>query len=201
MPSSADIIRHDSSPPPPGQTPWVGPQAAPTVIKVVEADPGWPELYADVAGRILGALGPAVVALDHVGSTSVPGLPAKPIIDVDLTVADPADEPAWLPALTDAGFRLVIREPWWHEHRCLVLDCPRSNVHVFGPDSPELVRHRIFRDWLRQHPEDAALYANAKHDAAAESTAVGEGMMAYNRRKESVIHDIYNRAFLAAGLL
>jgi GrpB-like predicted nucleotidyltransferase (UPF0157 family) len=89
-----------------------------------------------------------VLVVEHVGSTAVVGLPAKPVIDIDLTVADSVDEAAYVPALEGVGFRLVIREPWWHEHRCLVHDDPRCNLHVFSPGAPEPVRHRIFRDWL-----------------------------------------------------
>ena len=142
-----------------------------------------------------------MLALEHVGSTSVPGLAAKPVIDVDLTVADPADEPAWLPALEAAGFTLVVREPWWHEHRALTGEDPRCNVHVFGPDSPETIRHRLFRNWLIEHPEDLRLYRDAKLSAASAANAAGEHVMDYNARKEPVIRAIYDRAFRAAGLL
>jgi hypothetical protein len=76
------------------------------------------------------------------GSTSVPGLAAKPIIDIDLTVADPAREQDYVPALEAIGFRLVIREPWWYGHRTLAADEPRCNLHVFGFDSPEPIKHR-----------------------------------------------------------
>ena len=178
----------------PGRAPRTG-------IEVVDPDPSWPADFERVAERIRKALGDAVLALDHVGSTSVPGLSAKPIIDVDLTVADSADEAAWLPALERAGFDLTVREPWWHEHRCLVGEEPRCNVHVFSPDCPEVIRHRMFRDWLREHPEDVALYRAAKLGAAAESNAAGEHVMDYNARKEPVIRAIYDRAFRAAGLL
>lgn len=172
-----------------------------TGIQVVAADPSWPDAYARLAVRIREALGEGVLGLSHVGSTSVPGLAAKPVIDVDLTVADSADEDAWLPALEDAGFVLVVREPWWHEHRALVHDDPRCNVHVFSPDATEPVRHLLFRDWLREHPEDVELYAAAKADAAEETNAAGEHVMDYNARKEPVVHAIYDRAFRAAGLL
>jgi GrpB-like predicted nucleotidyltransferase (UPF0157 family) len=131
----------------------------------------------------------------------VAGLPAKPIIDIDLTVADSADEAAYVPALENAGFRLVVREPWWQEHRCFVHDEPRCNLHVFPPDAAEPVRHRIFRDWLRTHPDDLALYRDSKLAAAAAANAAGEHVMEYNARKESVIREIYDRAFRAAGLL
>jgi GrpB-like predicted nucleotidyltransferase (UPF0157 family) len=137
-----------------------------------------------------------------VGSTSVPGLPAKPIIDIDLLVADPGREQDYVPALEAAGFTLVIREPWWYGHRALRADePPRSNLHVFGFDSPEPVRHRIFRDWLRGNPDDRDRYAGIKRQAASEANARGEHVMEYNARKEQVIREIYQRAFAAAGLL
>ena len=78
---------------------------------------------------------------------------------------------------------------------------PRASLHVFSPGAPEPVRHRIFRDWLREHPEDLALYRDVKLAAAAEANAAGEHVMEYNARKEPVIRAIYDRAFRAAGLL
>ena len=87
---------------------------------------------------LYGALGPAVVQLEHVGSTSVPGLVAKPIIDILLVVRDSADEPSYVPALTGVGYRLVIREPDWLEHRLLKGPDTDINLHVFtaGADVP-----------------------------------------------------------------
>ena len=142
-----------------------------------------------------------MLQLEHVGSTSVPGLAAKPVIDIDLTVADPDREPDYVPALETIGFRLMIREPWWHGHRMLRAEEPPCNLHVFGFDSPELIRHRIFRDWLRGNPGDRDRYAVAKRQAAAEANAAGEHVVQYNARKQQVIREIYRRAFAAAGLL
>jgi GrpB-like predicted nucleotidyltransferase (UPF0157 family) len=136
-----------------------------------------------------------------VGSTSVPGLAAKPVIDIDLTVADPDREQDYVPALEANGFRLVIREPWWYGHRLLRTNEPACNLHVFGPDSPEPVRHRIFRDWLRGNPAERDRYAAVKQQAASAANARGEHVMQYNARKEQVIREIYHRAFVAAGLL
>jgi GrpB-like predicted nucleotidyltransferase (UPF0157 family) len=131
----------------------------------------------------------------------VPGLAAKPIIDIDLTVADPEHEQNYVPALEAVGFRLVIRQPWWYAHRALIADEPKCNLHVFGPDSPELVRHRIFCDWLRANPDDRDRYAAVKLQAAAEANAAGEHVMQYNARKQQVVREIYHRAFVAAGLI
>jgi GrpB-like predicted nucleotidyltransferase (UPF0157 family) len=176
--------------------------AAPaTGIEVTDPDPAWRRQYDSLAGRIREALGWRVLQLDHVGSTSVPGLAAKPVIDIDLTVADPRREQDYVPALETIGFRLVVREPWWYGHRALRADEPRCNLHVFGFDSPEPVRLRIFRDWLRGNPGDRDRYAAAKRQAASEANAGGEHVMQYNARKEQVIREIYHRAFVAAGLL
>src|SRR5271156_1969668 len=201
MPSRAEIVSFDDSPPPPGADPWV-PGAAPAVgIEVADPDPAWPRQYDDLAGRIREALGWRVLQLEHVGSTSVPGLAAKPVIDIDLTGADPGREQDYVPALGGPGFRLVIRERGWYGHRVLVADEPRCNLHVFGFDSPELVRHRIFRDWLRGNPAERDRYAAVKREAAAAANAAGEHVMQYNARKQQVIREIYRRAFAAAGLL
>ena len=144
MPSRAEIVSFDDSPPPPGADPWVVAGAGPgTGIEMTDPDPAWPQLYDVLAGRIRKALGWRVLQLEHVGSTAVPGLPAKPIIDVDLTVADPGREEDYVPALEAIGFLLTVREPWWHGHRLLRADGPPCNLHVFGFDSPELVKHRI----------------------------------------------------------
>ena len=191
----------DDSPPPPGADPWVPGTVPATGIEIADPGPAWPAQYDDLARRIRQALGWRVLQLEHVGSTAVPGLAAKPIIDIDLTVADPGREPDYVPALEIIGFRLVIREPWWYGHRVLQADEPRCNLHVFGFDSPELVRHRIFRDWLRGNPEERDRYAAGKRQAASEANVGGEHVMRYNARKQQVIREIYHRAFVAAGLL
>jgi GrpB-like predicted nucleotidyltransferase (UPF0157 family) len=201
MPSRAEIVSFDDPPPPPGADPWV-PGAVPAAgIEVTGPDPAWPGQYEELARRIRKALGWRVLQLDHVGSTSVPGLAAKPIIDIDLTVADPDREQDYVPALEAIGFGLAVREPWWYGHRVLRADQPRCNLHVFGFDSPEPVKHRIFRDWLLGNPEERDRYAAAKHQAASDANAGGEHVMQYNARKQQVIREIYRRAFLATGLL
>ncbi|OIH95015.1 MULTISPECIES: GrpB family protein [unclassified Curtobacterium] len=208
MPSRDEILRFDEPPVPPGASPWVV-EPTPTAIEVVEYDASWPDLAERIADRIRAALGTRAVRIEHVGSTAVPGLPAKPVIDLDLTVADPAAEDGWLPRLQDAGFVLTVREPWWHEHRLVRGVHPvggdasagrgvATNVHVFGPDSPELVKHVVFRDWLRTDAADRERYAAAKR-AAAHGTA--QRVTDYNARKEAVVLDVYDRAFRAAGFL
>lgn len=189
------------TPAPPGQSPFL-PGVVPDVdIRIVEPDPAWPSWYDELAGRVRGALGDRVLELDHVGSTSVPGLPAKPVIDLSLTVADPDDEDSYVPPLEAAGFRLRVREPWWYRHRMLRGEDPRANLHVWGPDCPEVIRQRLFRDHLIRHEADRDLYARAKREAAEASTALGEQVQEYNARKQAVVREIYRRAFLDAGLL
>jgi len=204
MLTNEEITRHHDDEPPPGANPWVeGTPAAPYEIHVVEYDERWPADFERVAARVRGALGDRALELYHVGSTSVPGLPAKPVIDVDLVVADPADEAAYIPDLVTAGFVHTIREPWWHEHRLVKHADPVAYVHIFGPDCPEVVRHRMFHDWLVDHEGDRRRYADAKRAAAAEMNerpGLGTGMD-YNRHKEPVVRDIYDRMFRAHGLL
>ena len=201
MPSRAEIVSFDDFPPPPGANVWVAGAGPEIGIEVIDPDPDWPRQYDGLASRIREALGWRVLQLDHVGSTAVPGLPAKPMIDIDLTVADPGREQDYVPALEAAGFRLRVREPWWHGHRVLRADEPPCNLHVFGFDSPELIKHRIFRDWLRGNPGDRDRYAAIKRQAAADANAAAEHVMQYNARKQQVIREIYYRAFTAAGLL
>jgi GrpB-like predicted nucleotidyltransferase (UPF0157 family) len=201
MPSRAEIVSFTDSAPPAGSQIWAPGAAPATGIEVTDPDPAWPRRYDELAGRIRRALGWRALQLEHVGSTAVPGLAAKPVIDIDLTVADPDREPDYVPALEALGFLLVIREPWRHGHRALRADEPRCNVHVYGFDSPEPVRHRIFRDWLRGNPAERDRYAAAKRQAASAANAAGEHVMQYNARKQQVVREIYHRAFLATGLL
>ena len=201
MPSRAEIVLSDDFPPPSGADARVSGAAPAIGIEVTDPDPTWPRQYDDLADRIRDAMGWRVLQLEHVGSTSVQGLAVKPIIDIDLTVADPDREQDYIPALEAIGFRLAIREPWWYGHRVLRAAEPHCNLHVFGFDSPELVKHRIFRDWLQGSPDERDRYAAAKREAASEASVRGEHVMQYNARKQQVIREIYHRAFVAAGLL
>ena len=195
MPTPEEITRHREVDP--DEDPWVLGPPAPETVELVDYDPAWPARYGRLAAALHAALGAAARATVHVGSTSVPGLAAKDVIDIDLTVADPADEHAYVPALERLGYVLTIREPSWHEHRCLRLGAPRVNLHVFGPDCPETIRHRMFRDWLREHGDDRVRYELAKRAAIPGGGHVTD----YNARKQEVIREIYDRLFRAAGLL
>jgi GrpB-like predicted nucleotidyltransferase (UPF0157 family) len=181
----------------PDENPWVNGPPPPETVRIVPYDPGWPDRYRALAADVRDALGDLAIDIDHVGSTAVPGLAAKDVIDIHLTVADPGDENSYLPALERLGYVLTVRERSWHEHRCLRLAEPRVNLHVFGPDCPETTRVRMFRDWLRAHPEDRERYERAKRAAIPG----GGHVMDYNARKEPVIREIYDRLFRANGLL
>jgi GrpB-like predicted nucleotidyltransferase (UPF0157 family) len=196
--SPDEITRHHDTPT--DDSIWVHGRPEPAPIRVVEYDAAWPASFERVAAMVRAALGERALAVEHVGSTAVPGLAAKPVIDVDLTVADPAAEAAYVPDLEAAGFELVIREPAWHEHRALKHHDPDTNLHVFGPDCPETIRHRMFRDWLREHLDDLARYHAAKLAAAADTTEASGIVTDYNRHKEPVIRDIYDRMFHHHGL-
>lgn len=136
-------------------------------VVVVDYDPAWPALFAREAARITAALGPRVLLLEHAGSTSVPGLAAKPIIDMVLAVPDSADEAAYVPALEAVGYVLRIREPDWFEHRLFKGPDTAVNLHVFAHGCAEIARTLAFRDWLRANPADRDLYAATKRELAA----------------------------------
>ena len=193
------ITRHDDADP--DDDVWVGAPPPVSPIEIVDADPSWPAEYDQLANRIRDALGDRVLALEHIGSTSVPGLAAKPTIDIDLTVTDSGDESAYVPPLEATGFVLAIREPRWHQHRLMVATSPRANLHVWSPDSPEAIRHVMFRDWLRDHPDDCRRYADAKRAAAAATNDDGATVMEYNLRKQPVVRDILDHIFRAHGML
>lgn len=135
-------------------------------VILVEYDPEWPRLYAREEARIRGALGEAVLQVEHAGSTSIPGLAAKPIVDIVLVVPDSAAEPAYVPGLEAAGYVLRVREPNWFEHRVLKGSDPQVNLHVFSPGCPEVERMLRFRDHLRRHPRDRDLYERTKRELA-----------------------------------
>ncbi len=183
-------------PVPEGESPYVAGAEPGRDVRIVDPDPEWPRQAEAVIERIRAALGPVVVGLEHVGSTSVPGLPAKPILDLDLRVLDPDDEGDYVPALEAIGFLLVVREPWWYRHQMLRGASPAVNLHVYGPESAESARQRLFRDWLREHPDDRDRYAAAKRQASAASAAEGEHVQQYNARKQAALREIYARLFV-----
>ena len=162
-------------------------------IPFVEYDPGWPGLFEREEARIRSILGDRVVRLEHTGSTSVPGLAAKPTIDITMTVADVVDEPAYAPDLEAAGYRLVIREhePAWYDHRVFKGPDTNVNLHVFSAGCRELDRMVGFRDWLRTHDDDRALYESTKRDLLKREWTFGQN---YADAKGEVVEAIAARA-------
>ena len=163
-------------------------------VELADYDARWPELFAREAARIRDALGDRVLRLEHTGSTSVPGLAAKPRIDIVMEVADSADETAYLPALEAAGYRLHIREPHWHEHRVVKGPDTDVNLHVFSRGSTETTRMIAFRDWLRGHPEDRERYERVKRELAARTWRHTQH---YADAKTDVVEEIMARALAA----
>jgi GrpB-like predicted nucleotidyltransferase (UPF0157 family) len=165
-------------------------------VTLAEYDPAWPAQFEREEQRIRAALGDAVIDLEHTGSTSVPGLAAKPIIDITLIVADSGNEAAYVSQLESAGYKLRIREPDWHEHRVLKGSDTDVNLHVFSRGSVEFDRMVGFRDWLRSHPEDRELYLRTKRELAARTW---RHIQHYADAKTAVVEEIIARAGLPPG--
>ena len=160
-------------------------------VLVVEYDPNWPQQFALEASKIRAALGEGALLLEHVGSTSVPGLAAKPILDILLVVADSAEETSYVPALEHAGYMLRIREPEWFEHRVLKGADPAVNMHVFSPGCAETERMLLMRNWLRAHDDDRELYARTKRELAQRDWQYTQN---YADAKTEVVESILARA-------
>jgi GrpB-like predicted nucleotidyltransferase (UPF0157 family) len=160
-------------------------------IKLAEYDPSWVEQFAREEIRIRTALGSRAVGVHHVGSTSVPGLAAKPVVDIVLLVGDSADESAYVPQLEAAGYVLHLREPDWWEHRLLKDHNPDVQIHVFTVGSSEVERMLLFRDRLRSHIEERDLYERTKRELAARQWVYTQD---YADAKSSVVEGVIARA-------
>ena len=160
-------------------------------IRLANPDPEWPAQYAHQKERIEAALGPRAMQIEHVGSTSVPGLAAKPAIDIVLVVTDSAEEAAYLPDLEAAGYKLQFREPDWYQHRFLHDHDPDVQIHVFSVGSPEVERMLLFRDRLRSRSDERELYQDTKRALAARRW---DYIQDYADAKSSVVEEIISRA-------
>jgi GrpB-like predicted nucleotidyltransferase (UPF0157 family) len=160
-------------------------------IVFAEYDPEWPSWFEQAAAQIRAALGDAALEIHHVGSTSVPGLMAKPFIDINLVVADTTDEDVYVPKLEAAGYVLRVREPDWFEHRMLRGYDPPVNLHVFPPECSEVERMLVFRDWLRANDADRELYARTKRELGAQEWKYVQN---YADAKTAVVEQILKRA-------
>jgi GrpB-like predicted nucleotidyltransferase (UPF0157 family) len=170
----------------------VGPrQPLNNTIYLAPYDPEWPTLFTRLKKQIQEALGEEMLLLEHVGSTSVPGLSAKPIIDMVMAVADSSDEASYVKPLEEKGYTLRIREPDWYEHRLLKPPEVQGNLHVFSAGCQEIEQMVLFRDWLRDHADDRLLYEATKRELAAQTWKYTQN---YADAKSEVIQAILARA-------
>jgi GrpB-like predicted nucleotidyltransferase (UPF0157 family) len=160
-------------------------------IYIADYDPEWPRLFRREASRVRAALGDQAILLEHVGSTSVPDLAAKPRIDMLLVVPNSADEPAYCAPLEAAGYILRIREPDWYEHRVFKGPDTDVNLHVFSPGCPEIDRMLLFRNWLRTNAADRELYDLTKRELARHDWKYVQN---YADAKATVVEEILVRA-------
>jgi len=160
-------------------------------ILLVDYDLRWPEMFRREADRVRSVLRERALRIEHCGSTSVPGLAAKPIIDIILEVADSSNEDAYVPALQVAGYILRIREPEWNQHRMFKGPDIDVNLHVYTTGCAEVERMLSFRDWLRINEADRELYARTKRDLALQQWKYTQN---YADAKTEVVETIMARA-------
>ena len=160
-------------------------------IQLSPYDAAWAGQFAQLAGRIRVALGSKALLLEHVGSTSVPGTSAKPVIDMTLAVADTTDESDYVPPLEQQGFVLRLRERAWFEHRLFESSDVAANLHVFTIGSEEIERMLLLRDWLRTHEDDRRFYEDTKRELAARTWP---HVQHYADAKSAVVKQILARA-------
>ena len=159
-----------------------------TPVEIASYDPRWPEVFAELRGQIAGALGPLAQRIEHVGSTAVPGLPAKPIIDIDVVIAATADLSAVISQLATLGYQhegdfgITGREAF-----TTPASAPGHDLYVCAANSPELARHLVFRDYLRTHPGEAGAYAELKRSLAEQFRSDRD---AYSQGKTTFINHV-----------
>lgn len=162
-----------------------------STIYLAPYDPAWTSLFTQLKKHIHEALGDDLLLLEHVGSTSVPELSAKPIIDMVLAVADSSDELPYVKPLEEKGYTLWVREPDWYEHRLLKAPDMQGNLHVFSDGCEEIEQMLLFRDWLRNNADDRLLYENTKRELAARTWKYTQN---YADAKTEVVQQILARA-------
>ncbi|MDR3503580.1 MAG: bifunctional GrpB family protein/GNAT family N-acetyltransferase [Legionella sp.] len=137
------------------------------LINVLPYDSHWPEQFTEEAQSIQKALGANCIEIHHIGSTAVPGLAAKPIIDMIPVVLDITQVDAMNPLMAALGYEVKGESGMLFRRFFQKGDTqPSFNVHVFEQGSSEIERHVKFRDWMRAHPEDRDAYAQLKQDLA-----------------------------------
>lgn len=163
----------------------------PEPIVIVAYDPSWPTLFEALRAPIAAALGEVALAIEHVGSTAVPGLAAKPIVDLDVVVASASDLPPVIERLAALGYRhegdlgIPGREAFKPP-----AGSPPHHLYVCPADGPALHQHLLLRDALRTHPEERAAYQAVKEAAAIRFR---DDRAAYTEAKTEVIQAILNR--------
>ena len=165
---------------------------------IVEPDPAWPERFEGEAARLRVALGAQVVRIEHIGSTSVPGLAAKAIVDISVGLVSMEPRSAYVAPLVDLGYRTVL-DPTDPDHEFASRDVGgerRFNVHLCLAGSRFERRHLAFRDWLRTHPGDAAAYGKLKRELA---TTHPNDVHTYTDGKTGFIRAIEAQALVAAS--
>ncbi|SFR67672.1 GrpB domain, predicted nucleotidyltransferase, UPF0157 family [Agromyces sp. CF514] len=158
------------------------------VVGLREPDEQWADTFLEHRRRILDALAPVPVGIEHIGSTSVPGLAAKPIVDILVTVDDITAEEDYLDALLAAGYELRVREPG---HRLVRTPARDVHVHLFERDDPAVPEYLLFRDHLRSDAVDRALYERTKRSLISRQW---DDMNDYADAKTDVIVAIKARA-------
>ncbi|MFC4448656.1 GrpB family protein [Halorussus aquaticus] len=166
---------------------------ADVTIEIVDYDPAWPVRFEREADRMAEILGDRVVSIEHIGSTAVPGLAAKPIVDIVPVVADVDDGEVCARRLAEAGYYRSHKDRGddWIELGREADDGQEFNVHIRPRDSERLRRNLLLRDYLRDHPDAHEEYARVKREAAAKHP---EDPDAYTRAKSAVIESILGRA-------
>ena len=160
-------------------------------ITIVDYDPDWPTKFEKHANAISKALGKTALQIEHIGSTAVPELSSKPIIDILIVVSNSADESTYLSHLEAAGYELRVREPDWNEHRMLRTRERDVHIHIYSMGCPEIQRNLLFRDRLRQNAKDRELYERVKRELATKNWS---DMNEYANAKTGVIEEILRRA-------
>jgi GrpB-like predicted nucleotidyltransferase (UPF0157 family) len=157
-------------------------------LVIADYDPVWPKIYGEHEARVRAALGASALQIEHIGSTSVPGLAAKPIIDILVTVDDITAEEDYLDPLLAVGYLLRVREPGHRMLRSVNLDV---HVHVLQTGDHVADDHLLLRDHLRHNEADRDAYERTKRSLAAMNWT---DMNAYANAKTPVITEIRNRA-------
>ena len=160
-------------------------------LVVVNYDPVWPQAYERWRSLVTAALGGTAVRIDHVGSTSVPGMAAKPIVDIQVSVADLSSESRYVPALQALGLVLRSRDELHRFLRPPASQAHDVHVHVCAVGGQWERVHLLFRDYLRAHPVACHRYAEAKRAGARRWSDDG---WAYGAAKTGVILDIMEQA-------